>query len=49
MSLENTYNAEDLHDWEERIQKFLNKMDGTATYSVEPKFDGLSVELVYEK
>ena len=49
ISLENTYNAQDLHDREERLQKFLNKTDEKATYTVEPKFDGLSVELVYEK
>ena len=49
ISLENTYNAKDLEEWEERIQKFLNQKKTKATYSVEPKFDGLSVELIYEK
>jgi NAD-dependent DNA ligase len=49
MSLENTYNAEDLTDREERIQKFLNTTQGKPVYTVEPKFDGLSVEIIYEK
>lgn len=49
MSLENTYNAQDLHDRKERLQKLLNKTDEKITYTVEPKFDGLSVELIYEK
>jgi NAD-dependent DNA ligase len=52
MSLENTYNAEDIKDRVERIEKILikNKIDSNnLTYSIEPKFDGISVELIYEK
>jgi len=47
LSLENTYNAQDLKDWEERIKKILDQQE--ISYTIEPKFDGLSVELVYEK
>jgi DNA ligase (NAD+) len=50
MSLENTYNAKDIEERDERIKKILLKADVQrgVTYRVEPKFDGLSVELVYE-
>lgn len=51
MSLENTYNAKDLEERDERIKKILLKADAHAkiSYRVEPKFDGLSVELIYKK
>ena len=50
MSLENTYNAKDLEERDERIKKILLKADPHAkiSYRVEPKFDGLSVELIYK-
>jgi DNA ligase (NAD+) len=49
LSLENSYNAEDLKKFDERIQKLLIK-EGIYEYyyGVEPKYDGLSVELIYE-
>ena len=47
LSLENTYNAEDLREREERIYKKIDS-ESKIIYSVEPKFDGLSVELIYE-
>ncbi len=51
LSLENTYTAKDLYTWHERIQKILDKHQDTTllSYSIEPKFDGLSVELVYKQ
>ena len=51
LSLENTYNAKDLEEWDERIHKLLQKQnpDAKISYRVEPKFDGLSVELIYKK
>ena len=50
LSLENSYNAEDLKIFDERIQKILMK-EGVYEYyyGVEPKYDGLSVELIYEE
>lgn len=46
LSLENSYNAEDLRDWDRRVK------EGTKTdqpeYSVEPKFDGAGISLIYE-
>lgn len=51
LSLENTYNAKDLEERNERIEKLIKKQDSEAkiSYRVEPKFDGLSVELIYKK
>ncbi|MCF7834654.1 NAD-dependent DNA ligase LigA [Candidatus Gracilibacteria bacterium] len=61
LSLENTYNSQDLIDRDERIRKNLNKPvilsetknpvnieEKKITYSIEPKFDGISVELIYK-
>ena len=55
ISLENTYNAQDLHERYTRAKKIIEKNDSqvfsgdSLKFSMEPKFDGLSVELVYEK
>ena len=46
LSLENSYNEEDLRDWDRKARESsgLNKIE----YCVEPKFDGASISLVYE-
>ncbi|MGL6266919.1 MAG: DNA ligase LigA-related protein, partial [Chitinophagaceae bacterium] len=46
LSLENSYDAEDLLDWDRKARELsgLNEME----YCVEPKFDGASISLVYE-
>jgi len=46
LSLENSYNAEDLLDWDRKARELsgLTEME----YCVEPKFDGASISLVYE-
>ncbi len=46
LSLENSYNEDDLLDWD-RKAKELSGLD-MIEYSVEPKFDGASISLVYE-
>lgn len=46
LSLDNSYNEADLLDFD-RKAKELSKQD-QLTYSVEPKFDGASISLVYE-
>ncbi len=49
LSLENSYNTKDLQEFDDRIQKALTKeWIYRYFYSVEPKYDWLSVELVYE-
>lgn len=49
LSLGNSYNAEDLQDFHRQVLKNAFLDEGSAVqYSVEPKFDGGSVALVYE-
>ncbi len=48
LSLSNSYNPDDLLDFDTRVQKFLKSKTGFE-YFCEPKFDGLSMELIYEK
>ncbi len=47
LSLDNVTNPEELADFEQRIQRFLKTAD-PLEYVVEPKIDGIGVELVYE-
>lgn len=47
LSLDNVTNPEELADFEQRIQRFLKTTD-PLEYVVEPKIDGVGVELVYE-
>lgn len=50
LSLENSYNAEDLRDRAIRIAKIAGKKGKLKReYHIEAKFDGLSVEFIYEK
>lgn len=49
LSLENSYNAEDLRERAIRIAKIGEKKGKlNRNYRLEPKFDGLSVEFIYE-
>jgi len=49
LSLNNSYNAEDLKDFDESIKKLcLLPEDMELEYVVEPKFDGGSIALIYE-
>lgn len=47
LSLSNSYSVDDILAFDERLKKFLNT-DDSLTYFCEPKFDGLSMELIYE-
>ncbi|MGC4101219.1 NAD-dependent DNA ligase LigA [Ferruginibacter sp.] len=46
LSLENSYNADDLLDWDRKARE-LSGLD-TIEYCVEPKFDGASISLIYD-
>ncbi|MFN3848307.1 MAG: NAD-dependent DNA ligase LigA [Spirosomataceae bacterium] len=46
LSLSNTYNEQDLIDWDERIKKVLT--DRPYEYICEIKFDGISLSMTYE-
>ena len=46
LSLENSYNAEDLIDWDRKAREAAG--NEKLEYCVEPKFDGASISLIYE-
>ncbi|MEM7395857.1 MAG: NAD-dependent DNA ligase LigA, partial [Verrucomicrobiota bacterium] len=46
MSLSNTYNKEELLEFDQRVRKLLD--GATCTYVLEPKIDGCAVSLRYE-
>lgn len=49
LSLANSYNEEDLNDFDASIKKLCQlPLDAAVEYVVEPKFDGGSIALVYE-
>ncbi len=49
LSLANSYNAEDLKDFDESLKRVLDlPEDRELPYVVEPKFDGGTIALVYE-
>ena len=45
-SLDNSYSADELLDWENRIQKLLGNVD--LEYTCELKYDGASISITYE-
>lgn len=48
ISLDNTYNEEDLQDFDERVYKLKGVNKNDTEYIAEFKFDGLGVELIYK-
>ncbi|MBN3040874.1 MAG: NAD-dependent DNA ligase LigA [Candidatus Omnitrophica bacterium] len=48
LSLDNTYTVDELKEWENKIKRMLEK-DVKINYFVEPKIDGVSCALRYEK
>jgi DNA ligase (NAD+) len=46
LSLENSYNAADLMDWDRKCKELSEKEN--ISYCIEPKFDGASISLIYE-
>jgi len=53
ISLDNTYNSQDLKDFDERVKKNINSnidfKNDLINYTIEYKFDWLWVELIYEE
>lgn len=47
LSLENGFSDDDLRDFSQRLERFLNQ-PVTSGFSAEPKLDGLAVELIYQ-
>jgi len=46
LSLDNTYNADDLVDWDRRCHELADNAE--IEYCVEPKYDGAGISLIYE-
>ena len=49
LSLSNAFNSEDMNDFLKKINNFLNNKDTKIELFSEPKIDGISATLVYEK
>jgi len=47
LSIDSLFTVEEVHDFEERILRFLKLDDQELDWVVEPKFDGVSCALVY--
>ncbi|MFZ7125401.1 MAG: NAD-dependent DNA ligase LigA [Desulfobacterales bacterium] len=47
LSLDNAFSESEVLDFDRRVRRLL-KIEDEVTYTVEPKMDGLAVELVYE-
>ena len=47
LSLDNTYNEEELRDWERRVHELTGRQD--VDYVCELKLDGMSLALIYEE
>ena len=48
LSLENSYNPEDLNDFDKQVRKLTGLTHEPITYCVEPKYDGGTIVLLYE-
>lgn len=53
LSLENTYNAQDLIEWNNRLKRILEKSENRnyptgIFFVIEPKFDWISAEFIYK-
>lgn len=47
LSLDNAFSYENVIDFDERVKRLL-KAEGEFEYTVEPKYDGLAIELTYK-
>jgi len=48
LSLDNAFSHDEVREFDERVKRFL-KSDTVVEYTVEPKYDGLAMELTYKK
>ncbi|GJM23518.1 MAG: DNA ligase [Planctomycetota bacterium] len=48
LSLANTYSREEVVDWFDSTRDFLAADDAALAFRIEPKLDGVAIELVYE-
>jgi DNA ligase (NAD+) len=47
LSLDNAFSYDELREFDRRVRRLLGS-DGEITYTVEPKYDGLAIELSYK-
>ena len=47
LSLDNAMDLDDLINFEKKVKNFLGNKNSDLEYSVEPKIDGLSLNLIY--
>jgi DNA ligase (NAD+) len=48
LSLDNAFSVDEVKEFDERVKRFL-KSDEKVEYTVEPKYDGLAIELTYRE
>ncbi|RME69471.1 MAG: NAD-dependent DNA ligase LigA, partial [Nitrospirae bacterium] len=48
LSLDNAFKYEQVREFDQRVKRFLGT-DEEIEYTVEPKYDGLAIELTYQK
>lgn len=48
LSLDNAFSEDEVREFDQRIKRFL-KSEEEVAYTVEPKYDGLAIELTYKK
>lgn len=50
LSLENTYDADELSDWYDGVKRITDKLwiNDIWPFTIEPKYDGISIELIYK-
>jgi len=48
LSLDNAFSYDEVREFDQRIKRFL-KGETEITYTVEPKYDGLAIELTYKR
>ncbi|MCU0388032.1 MAG: NAD-dependent DNA ligase LigA [Chitinophagaceae bacterium] len=46
LSLDNSYNASDLYDWDRKAKELAG--NSMIEYCIEPKYDGASISIIYE-
>jgi DNA ligase (NAD+) len=46
LSLDNSYDEEDLRDWDRRVKELTG--ESQVDYCIEPKFDGAGISVIYE-